>query len=450
MRLAWFTPWPPQRTGVAGRSAELVLALAARGLGVDVFVDDRVVPVRRVGDGPPVAGDVRVQSAHEFVWRDARGQYDLVVYQMGNSSAHEFIWPYLTRWPGLTIFHDLRLHHARGHALLSQHRVDAYRRELAWSEPALSPDAAELAIAGLDGTYYYMWPMHRLAVASSRAVGVHTRMGAAALAAAWPDRPVGYVALGEGRATPVSDAARAEARARVGAAPDDVLFGVFGALTPEKRIEPIVKAFAVAHARVPKTRLVAAGVLSRDVDWAGLVATHGLADAATHVDALADEQFDETIAACDVTLHLRWPTAIETSGPWLRAIAAGRATVTTALEHLADVPALDPRTWRPYVPDGAAPVSVAVDILDEDHSLRRALSRLAADAALRARLGDAARRHWEAEHTVERMVQDTLDLAMRAAAAPAPPPVAPPVGPASDPYAYARELLAAFPEVPCM
>jgi glycosyltransferase involved in cell wall biosynthesis len=449
MRLAWFTPWPPQRTGVAGRSAELVPALTARRHAVDVFVDDRVVPVQRAGDGPPAAGDVRVQSAHDFVWRAARDQYDLVVYQMGNSSAHAFIWPYLTRWPGLTIFHDLRLHHARGHALLSERRVDAYRRELAWSEPDLSRDAAELAVAGLDGTYYYLWPMHRLAAASSRAIGVHTRMGAVALAAAWPDRPVGYVALGEGRSTPISDAARADARARVGAAPDDVVFGVFGALTPEKRIEPIVRAFAVAHARVPHTRLVAAGALSRDVDWAGLVAAHGLADAVTHLEALDDQAFDETIAACDVTLHLRWPTAIETSGPWVRALAAGRATVTTAFEHLADVPALDPRTWRPYVP-GTTPVSVAVDILDEDHSLRHALARLAADATLRARLGDAARRRWETEHTVDRMVQDTIDLATRAAAAPLPPAVAPPVGPSTDPYAYARDLLAAFPEVPCM
>jgi hypothetical protein len=48
------------------------------------------------------------------------------------------------------------------------------------------------------------------------------------------------------------------------------------------------------------------------------------------------------------------------------------------------------------------------------------------------------------------MVQDTLNLAARAAAAPMPPPVPPPLGSASDPYAYARDLLAAFPEVPCM
>jgi hypothetical protein len=41
------------------------------------------------------------------------GQYDLCVYQTGNSRTHEFIWPYLFRWPGLVVLHDARLHHAR-------------------------------------------------------------------------------------------------------------------------------------------------------------------------------------------------------------------------------------------------------------------------------------------------------------------------------------------------
>src|SRR6185312_6461911 len=30
------------------------------------------------------------------------------------------------------------------------------------------------------------------------------------------------------------------------------------------------------------------------------------------------------LAACDVSINLRWPTAREMSGPWLRALAAGR------------------------------------------------------------------------------------------------------------------------------
>ena len=46
---------------------------------------------------------------------------------------------------------------------------------------------------------------------------------------------------------------------------------------------------------------------------------------------------------------------------------------------------------------------MAVDILDEDHSLRLACYRLASDPALRDRLGRAARAHFSAAHTLEQM-----------------------------------------------
>ena len=40
-RLAWFSPVPPARSGIAGRSAELVVELRA-GFDIDVFVDEPV------------------------------------------------------------------------------------------------------------------------------------------------------------------------------------------------------------------------------------------------------------------------------------------------------------------------------------------------------------------------------------------------------------------------
>jgi hypothetical protein len=105
-RLAFFTPWPPQPSGIATCSADVVPMLAAAGHAVDVFVDEALVPVRTGGDEGPVPGQVRILSAHDFVWRQARGQYDLPIYQLGNSWAHGFTWPYLFRWPGLVVLHD--------------------------------------------------------------------------------------------------------------------------------------------------------------------------------------------------------------------------------------------------------------------------------------------------------------------------------------------------------
>ena len=104
-----------------------------------------------------------------------------------------------------------------------------------------------------------------------------------------------------------------------------------------------------------------------------------------------------------MALNLRWPTAREISGPWLRCLAAGTPTVTIDLVHTADVPALDPRTWQAGGPE---PCTVAIDILDEAHSLRLAMKRLATDEQLRASLADAGRRYWAAHHSIEGMVED--------------------------------------------
>ena len=65
-----------------------------------------------------------------------------------------------------------------------------------------------------------------------------------------------------------------------------------------------------------------------------------------------------------------------------------------------------------------------MDILDEDHSLRLAMRRLAGDAALRQTLGHAARDYWMREHSQAAMIDDyrrILPLAAAAAPAPAPP-----------------------------
>ena len=100
MRLAWFSPMPPVHTGIAACSAELVGALAEEHQ-IDVYGDH--------AQGPA--------SAHGFVWNHQRRPYDLNVYQVGNSSHHDYQWPYLFRYPGLVVLHDAHLHHARAAAL---------------------------------------------------------------------------------------------------------------------------------------------------------------------------------------------------------------------------------------------------------------------------------------------------------------------------------------------
>lgn len=414
MRLAWFSPVPPVPTGIAGRSAELIERLTRRGHAIEVF-DER--------------------SAHDFVWIRQQRPFDLVVYQFGNSSHHDYEWAYALRYPGLVVLHDTRLHHARAALLLRERRAADYRAEFAWSHPDVRQGSAELAVAGFDSRLYYDWPMVRALVERSRLVAVHGEgsraellehlHGPTAVSAAQGPLPMARpaadrivaITLGEGETlTPEREAAaRQRVRAAYGIPAEGVVFGVFGGLTREKRIPQILAAFRAALGHDPRARLLFAGAPAAHYDLASAIAANGLNDRATVTGYLAsDDELTDHLAACDVSLNLRWPTARETSGPWLRALAAARPTIVSDLVHMTGLPALDPRTWTRSGESGMGhgasgighAVCVAIDLLDEDHSLRLAMRRLATDGELRRELGRAAVEWWAANHTVEKMVND--------------------------------------------
>ena len=396
-RLAWFSPMPPVRTGVAAYSADIVPALEAEH-EIDVFTDQ------------PAPGG---RSAHDFLWAHQQRPYDLPVYQLGNSSFHDYMWPYLFRFPGLTVLHDAHLHHARAAQLLRVTRAADYRAEFAANHPAAPPAMAELAVAGFDNYLYYQWPMRRLVVNGSRTTAVHAAPLAEELRAESPGAHVEHIRMAHGEPVPAERAARLRAfiRRRLGLADEQILFGVFGVLTPEKRLPQVLDAFAEVRGYVPGARLLLAGAAASHYDVEADIERRNLGALVLRPGYVPDEELTATLLACDVSLNLRWPTAREISGPWLRALALGLPTIVIDLEQTADVPSLDPRTWtvshaQPAGEAAPEPVTVAVDILDEAHSLRLAMRRLATEATLRTTLGAAAAAYWHREHSTDRMLED--------------------------------------------
>lgn len=406
-RLAWFTPLPPVRSGVAQYNIELLPGLTS-AYRIDLFVDGH--PDRFVRPDP----DTSVYSAHDFVWKHRRRPYDLVVYQLGNAPCHDYMWAYLVRYPGLVVLHDGQLHHARARSLLQQQRPEDYRKEFLFNHPAAAADLAELGIAGLLGSLTYLWPMRRVIVESARLIVVHSHWLAARILEEHPDARVNVVEMGV-----PAPAGRADAgeivRARHGIPADAILFMAFGKVTPEKRISQAIRALAATLNAVPAVHLLLAGEAVDYYDPQVEARAIGVAERVTTAGFIPHEEMAGYLTAADVCLCMRWPSGHETSAAWLRCLAAGRPTVITDLVHTIDIPALEPRTWTllhaPSIPSDESawfvppePACVSIDIVDEDHSLRLAMRRLATDARLRAALGRNARKLWMERFTLDRMV----------------------------------------------
>jgi glycosyltransferase involved in cell wall biosynthesis len=358
-RLAWFSPLPPARTGIAAYTAELLPHLE-RTYAIDRY-DER--------------------GAHDFLWSARRRRYDLVVYHLGNAPLHDFMWGYLAYAPGLVVMHDARLHHARARQLLAAGRDEDYRREFRFNHPDARRDAAEYAVAAMGGPIQYVWPMRRVVLRTARRVAVHSALVADELRRDDSSAAVDVIRMGVPAIEP-SSSARAAVRARFGIGDTAVVFTAFGKMTAEKRIGPMRDAIGALGRDGLDAHLLLVG---EDGDaFAG--------DARVHATGyVEDAAVAAHLLAADVCLCLRWPTALETSASWLRCLAAARATVVTDLAHTADVPTSV--AWR-------------VDLLNEERSLVAAMRTLATDVAARAALAQAGHAWWRAHHTMELMAED--------------------------------------------
>lgn len=410
LRVAWFSPMPPSPSGIAAYSAEVLPLLRARGIAIDVFTEL-----------PGTAAD-GLMAARDFVWMQRRLPYDLTVYQLGNARCHDYMWGYLFRYPGLVVLHDAQIHQARAQSLLQRWkpRRDDYLAEFRANHPDAPPDLGLLFEAGLGGSLYAHWPLVRLVLQGARLAAVHSPALARRLHETWG---VEVAALPMGVPDPLDPPpalSPAAIRARHGVPADAVVVGAVGGVTPEKRLPELLAAMASLGDRQPNLHLLVVGATAAHYDIVADAAGRGL-EGRVHVTGFVDDaELGAYLAAIDICACMRWPSNGETSASWWRAMAAGRATIVTDLVHQPELPVVDPRGWRTLGPAGAAPVAVAIPILDEHRTLVETLDVLGRSAMTRAELGDEARRYWQAHHRLGQMAEAYEVLLPRAAAATAP------------------------------
>jgi glycosyltransferase involved in cell wall biosynthesis len=102
LRIAYVSPLPPQRSGIAEYSFRLLAELVEH-CDVDAFVDGAFEGAQ-APPGVPIARVERFTRA-----RRARGGYDGVIYALGNSEFHAQALALLRREPGVVLAHDVRL-----------------------------------------------------------------------------------------------------------------------------------------------------------------------------------------------------------------------------------------------------------------------------------------------------------------------------------------------------
>jgi len=123
MRLAYFSPLNPRRSGISDYS-EALLPHLGRLAEVEVFVR---TTGRRITKSPKL---FPVRNWQEFEADHAAGRFDGVLYQMGNNPYHVYVRDLVLRIPGVMVLHEFNMHYLAADATVLRHDWDSYMREL--------------------------------------------------------------------------------------------------------------------------------------------------------------------------------------------------------------------------------------------------------------------------------------------------------------------------------
>lgn len=408
LRVAMWTPLPPQRSGIADYSIELLTELE-KTHDVEVFVDDGYLP------DAGVLVDHRVQHFTAFDRRQRQAPFDSVVYQMGGSLYHLYMYEPMQAVPGIVVLHDLMWSHVLYTACFDRGDLAAFRREVAELEGKDALDEL-LAIEGRGvedphGAHAELWtfltehPMLARVIGRSVAQVVHFDSARTEVEQRYGATAARTIPMGvRDPERPRAALEAAETRFRMGIDPSTFVVGMFGIVHAVKRVDSCLHAFArLVHHHPDSVLLVVGEALDANYQQ-GLVtmaADLGILPQVRFAGYVPAAEFDAQLACCDAVVNLRAPLTKHMSATLVRGLAAGRPLIVSELDD-----------WQ-FLPAGVClqvPAGAEVDVLTEH------LRSLAADSALRCRMSAAAREYFHREGSVERMAADYADLIQEVAA----------------------------------
>lgn len=307
MRIAYFSPLPPARSGIADYSEALVAALR------------------------PLA-EVQIFSRADPAFDPAR--FDAVLYQLGNNDCHAFVYETALRHPGIVVMHESNLHHLITDITIKRGDWDAYVRECEYNGGTAAREFAERVRRLEVGPDYEGLPLTRRILESARGVVVHSRFMEDQIRVAGFHGPI--TVIPHGAWIPAAD--RNGYREKLGLDPTAPLVGTFGFLKPYKRIEQSLRAFRRLARIIPDARMILVGEEHPEAPVQPMIESLGLSAHARVFGFTPIEEFVGYLSACDVVLNLRYPTVGESSGTLLRALGLGKAVLVSEIGSFLDFP----------------------------------------------------------------------------------------------------------------
>lgn len=379
-RIAFFSPLPPLRSGISDYSARLLAELKHR-YTIDVYHHQDYVPHLGLGSSDFACHDHRLFRRNAGVLG-----YHALVYQMGNSHYHGYIYEAMLRHPGVVTLHDLGLvgFHT-GHSMRPDVDGPAHlRREFeAYFGPSM--DGAPPLPDGSPGSLERMRAacieralhLNGRVFEQATAVVVHSPWCVEQARMRFPRQveKISVIGFGATALEPTVDERRAT-RARLELPTDALIVASLGILHETKMNVETIAAFAPIARERPEALLLLVGVELDGGEARREAARLGIADRVRFLGHYPGDLAD-VAAIADIGVCLRQPpTNGETSASLMDLLRLGVPTIVSDVGTFSGFPDSVVRKHRMEV-DGIPGLTRALRDLADDRLVREALGRSA-------------------------------------------------------------------------
>lgn len=327
LRIHWFSPLPPARSGIADYTAGL-LPYLRDSAEVVLWTDQE-----EWNPGLERYASVRRFRSEEVTWTDLAGGSDTLnvpVYHLGNNGPlHRAIWEVSRIVPGVTVLHDTRLQHLFSHVFRDCYHDEAqYIGAMGrfYGEPG-QRCAEDFWLGGCTTEEMAeRFPLAAFAVENSLAAIVHSPESMELLSREGFRRALSL---------PFPYAASPQSPLRQPGPPYRIV--ICGYLGPNRRLDSFLEALAGFSGR-ESFRVEVYGPLWDPAYIQGIIRRRGLTDIVSLKGFLPLRQLDEVLRGAHLGVNLRFPTMGEASMSQLQLWDHGLATMVTPVGWYAHAP----------------------------------------------------------------------------------------------------------------
>lgn len=327
MRIAYFSPLNPIKSGISDYSEDLLKYLS-EDAELDIYVN---------GFNPEneyIIKKFNIYDINMFKINNRKKPYDCNLYQMGNNHlAHEWIYLQALKDPGVVVLHDFALHHMLAAMTVARGKPEVYLDEMLYAHGEEGFQIAQSFVKGQAPppweTMALEFPMNRKIIEASKGIIVHSYYTRNLVKSVAPLTPVKVISLyGNISENPSLDYQMA--RKDLGIEPDVKIIATFGFVTPAKRLDKILNVLARLYSEGYKFKFCIVGEVPNQEEMERHIYQLNLPpeviEFTGHIEL---SKFFKYMKASDICINLRYPVHGETSATLHHLLGLGKPVLVS-------------------------------------------------------------------------------------------------------------------------